>query len=462
LAGAKTGSDIKGIEAHGTAEKYMSDKIGATYSKEVQEATAAQAFNSPDAMHQKAAIMIDSMRKSEGDAAADKLTAQMVEQGMLKKGSTSDNFTATSGDEARKAYAESKAAVMESDERLMVGGKKVNLAHNIMTGDGVATFDSAATSTTGSQHTVKATDYKTLNAKESAATNGVDVNELVQQKQQTEADTSPVDRAATKLASEFIKEKNELAQHKTINSEDNDGSTPSSFLSDHGRDILNLGADAAFGISAAYSADKAGKFIAKEKIPMTESDLKSSGYTTDGDGITTDSKGNEITQKDGKYYKGETLLEKPNPNKKAGPIERMISGSKTGVENLSDKYVFGDTSIKSPEPSTNNQNPNNDGTVNSGSQDELKHGTPPNKNTEGENSPSKDSISKMEKSVKPSISQEIDYHTKSQKREAAFESAQKTRDNLLKVPQSPEAVAKINADFEAKSKAIKSAYPQCR
>jgi len=41
-------------------------------------------------------------------------------------------------------------------------------------------------------------------------------------------------------------------------------------------------------------------------------------------------------------------------------------------------------------------------------------------------------------------------------------SAQRTRDNLLKVPQSPEAVAKINADFEAKSKAIKSAYPQCR
>ena len=176
MVGSKTASDLKAVEAHGGSEQFISDKSGSTLSRETVEATAAQAFGKDDIMNKKAALAIDDVKGREGVKAASELVDSMTKQGILKEGSTLDKYEATTDDEARVAWAQSKAGAMESDEKVMLGKYKGNISQNLTSGEGVATMDASNSVAIGNKLKVEKTSASDLNSKESAENKGVKSN----------------------------------------------------------------------------------------------------------------------------------------------------------------------------------------------------------------------------------------------------------------------------------------------
>ncbi len=401
MAGAKTASDLKAVDAHGGSEQYISDKSGSTYSKEITEATAAQSFDKPDMMNKKAGIIIESRRSAMGDAAAEKITASMVEQGILEEGSTSKDFTATTGDKARKAYAQSKAGAMESDEKLMIDDSKVNVSQNLTSGKGVATFDSANTSVTGTQHTSKVTDAATKNLQDSAEANGLSPDEIKQQMEQTKANVNVANKLETGLAATVINGR--VGKDGIVASEENGGTKDSSFLAEHIDEMAIATGATMLGATGLAGLNKYSKIVQPEKIAMSEKDMTSRGFTPNENGDMVGKNGNIVTQKDGKFYdESGDVMKKDNPKYQNGIVKRGYdaSVSKTG-DLLSSVSPF--TKTKEPlDGSTDSTNQNQNGKSNDSGQDSPNnkvHNDSSKDNIEGK-SPSKDSISKTPKSRK--------------------------------------------------------------
>jgi len=286
----------------------------------------------------------------------------------------------------------------------------------------------------GNQLVVKVTDDKTLNDERSAKANGVLVESVAQQRNENEADASPVGRAKSALAAHMVKESKEHELDPTSD-------TP---LNDHVPDALNVASDAALGYTGSKAVDGASKFMAKAKVPMTKEDLESKGYVKNEDGIYEDRNGNIATEKNGKFYDEEgSPLEKNNPNKKAGPIERMIESGQKRAGDIKDALIekFSPSSVPSEEESFNNSenkhNPNKDNGVASNNQEKFQHGS-------SLNLDNGDIVSNNDTNVKSyaegapasTPSEQIDESTTANRRNAAIKNQQRIRDNLMSVASS--------------------------
>jgi len=309
----------------------------------------------------------------------------------------------------------------------------------------------------GSQLVVKATDAKTLNDERSAKANGVLVESVAQQRNKLEAEGSPVGRAKSALAAHMVKESKEHELDPTSD-------TP---LNDYVPDALNVASDAALGYTGSKAVDGASKFMAKAKVPMTKEDLESKGYVKNEDGIYEDRNGNIATEKNGKFYDEEgSPLEKNNPNKKAGPIERMIESGQKRAGDIKDALIekFSPSSVPSEEESFNNSenkhNPNKDNGVASNNQEKFQHGS-------SLNLDNGDIVSNNDTNVKSyaegapasTPSEQIDESTTANRRNAAIKNQQRIRDNLMSVASSPEQRAQIESNFENAVDDIKEQYP---
>ena len=172
-----------------------------------------------------------------------------------------------------------------------------------------------------------------------------------------------------------------------MSSEDNDGTTaPSTFVSDHIDGAVTDAAILATGYGVAKSVDTiASKYVEPKKIPMTKEDLASSGYTTD-----EDRNGNEITQKDGKFYKGEDLLDKDNPKADRGPIQRAANSATSKIANKFDTLIGGKPSPESTnsafDDTFNNSESKKNPEVNGETPSEIEDGINHNKLLKSDNS----------------------------------------------------------------------------
>ena len=281
----------------------------------------------------------------------------------------------------------------------------------------------------GSQLVVKATDAKTLNDERSAKANGVLVESVAQQRNKLEAEGSPVGRAKSALAAHMVKESKEHELDPTSD-------TP---LNDYVPDALNVASDAALGYTGSKAVDGASKFMAKAKVPMTKEDLESKGYVKNEDGIYEDRNGNIATEKNGKFYDEEgSPLEKNNPNKKAGPIERGLDNMKSQTWNLRDKLDgLVSNSKESTNSSENKHNSNKDNGVASNNQEKFQHGSSLNLDNEDIVSNNDTNVKSYAEGAPASTpSEQIDESTTANRRNAAIKNQQRIRDNLMSVASS--------------------------
>jgi len=68
------------------------------------------------------------------------IVSDLKSQGILTEDSTPESYTATTGNAARFAYAASSAAAMQTDERMMVGGRRAHLSQNLSSGGSISKY----------------------------------------------------------------------------------------------------------------------------------------------------------------------------------------------------------------------------------------------------------------------------------------------------------------------------------
>ncbi|MDF1875625.1 conjugal transfer protein TraG N-terminal domain-containing protein [Sulfurimonas sp. SAG-AH-194-I05] len=293
-----------------------------------------------------------------------------LSSGLASRRDKDGNLVASKGEAWVTAKSTLAAASMERDESFNLGGTRINASTDVGTGKTRSDSDSTQTAKTGDKEQVNVTDSGTLIAKAAAEKQGVSLADTAQAMEANVASTSPVRIMSAALASRMVKEKNQSDQQALVTPEDNDGSTPSTFLNDHAGTALTVATSALVGAGVASRIDRTSKFVAKEKIPITKSDLATGGFTADEDGGIKDKNGNEITEKDGRYYKKDgSVLEKPNPAKKTGPIERRTGELRKTGEDLRSFFS------REQEPvgeSTNKQNPDDSQGTSNNEKDKFK------------------------------------------------------------------------------------------
>ncbi len=144
---SKTGSDKVAIESHGGAEQFIKDKKSDTIFKETASAKQAQIYDSQDMMDKRIAGIF----KHKSGEERNELAQKMIKQGLLEEGSTGDDYTATTGTKARKAWATAGAGAMNRDTTVMIGDERMNLSQDMTTGNTLANIDSSTSERTGHQ-----------------------------------------------------------------------------------------------------------------------------------------------------------------------------------------------------------------------------------------------------------------------------------------------------------------------
>lgn len=354
-SGAKTGSDLTAVSAHGTAKKFIEDKKGATLSKEAVEAVSAESFKNKKVMDGKVHAMVrkaydDAQGGEAGQKAANKKLKQLKDLGIATQdskiganGDVSDTHS-TLGNNARKAYALASAGVMESDERMMIGGEKTNLATNNLTGETRIKVDGSDTSTYGNTVKIGTTDVDS----KVAITKAGGIAGAQQRKEGKEAAKTAMD------PKEWVSNIAEVLGN-ALGSEE--------------AGVVAASVIAGGGAAALYNQKTKGDVkLSKKQIKenglkamVDEETGKTTGYSKNGVRVA-DSSGN--------------LVDSHGDKVQRGSISKKVIDSWNKMADLKNSF----STDKTTNTSTNNQNPDHSQSTD-GDIDKKTQGTPPNSDT---------------------------------------------------------------------------------
>ena len=401
LAGGKAAGDIASVEEFDSAEDYVSSQRRLA----MQKAAPAKAVQDMVNDDEKTGKVFDKMvEHAISQHKLKEFTEDALNSGIAEVDPSTGNIVATSGDKWVRGMATLGAGAMERDQRIVVGGIRMNLATSALTGDTAIDANSSETDEMGRKRN---TNIKAAFAEKIAKQYADDPNDKQEVLKLTNAILDATDGAsfvaskdgaimgvtslsvaAMKKAGVSTDKIDDIMEAMVINQNNEDeGIGIGSYVVSS-----TVGGAGLYGLEKITSSkpqkvtDANGKPVVDTNKPVVNAVGDAEFRDTNGKKVYQDAKtGDFYTQSDDgaiKPHSGEKLTPSYEQKTKSGGgvvsktakgiLNGVKSGAKKTSEFLTDSFVFGDTgsnTFDNPTNSTNNGSSNNnnhktDSTVN--------------------------------------------------------------------------------------------------